>query len=599
MFFKVRVFFIFKIPMHTENFDTAGEFRALHSCFPTCGRRPVIGITANYADDKATLAEAYYRSVLEAGGVPLLIPPYPEREALIESLSHIDALLLTGGADIDPRYMHEEPDYSLLHNINPARDEQELLLTLLANARNLPILGICRGVQVLATAFGGSVHQDIYAALGTELLNHDQTPVERGVATHEVLMAHDSLLSRLFGCERLDVNTFHHQAVNRVPQGFKVVATSPDGVIEAIEAVDGRSIIGVQWHPESFIMNGNCVMMPLFRWLVDEAALHRRVVELHKRVLTIDSHCDTPMLSDTGYRLGSRDDVALVDLHKMSEGLLDATTMVAYIPQGARDAQSLKLATEKADALLDWVVAGVVDNAASVSLCGNPEELYKAKREGKRAIMLGVENGYAIGRDITNIERLRSRGVVYMTLCHNGDNDICDSARGNAEHDGLSAFGKEVVREMNRVGMVVDLSHAAESTFWQVLECSSAPVVCSHSSCRALCDHPRNLTDEQMRALASKGGVVQVTMYSGFLCKEGEATLDDFMRHLLHAIDVAGIEHVGIGTDFDGDGKVVGCSSASQLCNVTRELLRRGFSADDIEKIWGGNWLRVMQQVQN
>ena len=599
MFFKVRVFFIFKIPMHTENFDTAGEFRALHSSFPTCGRRPVIGITANYADDKATLAEAYYRSVLEAGGVPLLIPPYPEREALIESLSHIDALLLTGGADIDPRYMHEEPDYSLLHSINPARDEQELLLTLLANARNLPILGICRGVQVLATAFGGSVHQDIYAALGTELLNHDQTPVERGVVTHEVLMAHDSLLSRLFGCERLDVNTFHHQAVNRVPQGFKVVATSPDGVIEAIEAVDGRSIIGVQWHPESFIMNGNCVMMPLFRWLVDEAALHRRVVELHKRMLTIDSHCDTPMLSDTGYRLGSRDDVALVDLHKMSEGLLDATTMVAYIPQGARDAQSLKLATEKADALLDWVVAGVVDNAASVSLCGNPEELYKAKREGKRAIMLGVENGYAIGRDITNIERLRSRGVVYMTLCHNGDNDICDSARGNAEHDGLSAFGKEVVREMNRVGMMVDLSHAAESTFWQVLECSSAPVVCSHSSCRTLCDHPRNLTDEQMRALASKSGVVQVTMYSGFLCKEGEATLDDFMRHLLHAIDVAGIEHVGIGTDFDGDGKVVGCSSASQLCNVTRELLRRGFSADDIEKIWGGNWLRVMQQVQN
>ena len=584
--------------MSANKFDVKGEFRALHSGYPVCGRRPVIGITANFAQGKATLAEAYYRSVLEAGGVPLLIPPYPEREALMETLSHIDALLLTGGADIDPRYMREAPDYSLLHGINPARDEQELLLAQLADARCLPILGICRGVQVIAAAFGGSVHQDIYAALGTQLLNHDQEPVERGVATHDVVIAPGSLLCRIFGREKLMVNTFHHQAVSRVPVGFEVVATSPDGVIEGIEAVDGRVIMGVQWHPESFIMNGDDVMMPLFRWLVDEAALYRRVTELHKRILTIDSHCDTPMLSHTGYRLDRRDEVALVDLHKMSEGMLDATTMVAYIPQGARDEASLQQATEKAETLLGWVVAGVADNAAHVALCSAPDRLYELKKEGKRAIMLGVENGYAIGHDLSNIERLRRKGIVYMTLCHNGDNDICDSARGNGEHGGLSAFGREVVREMNRVGMMVDLSHAAESTFWQVLECSTKPVVCSHSSCRALCDHPRNLTDEQMRALAAKGGVVQVTMYSGFLRKEGEATLDDFLAHLQHAIDVAGIDHVGIGTDFDGDGKVIGCSSASQLRNVTRELIRLGFTRADIEKIWGGNWLRVMQEVQ-
>ena len=584
--------------MSVDRFDVGGEFRALHDRYPVCGGRPVIGITANFADGKATLADAYYRSVLEAGGVPLLIPPYSEREALLETLSHIDALLLTGGADIDPRYMGEEPDYSLLHTINPARDGQELLLAQLADARSLPILGICRGVQVIAAAFGGSVHQDIYAALGPQLLNHDQEPVERGVATHDVAFAADSRLGAIFDRERLSVNTFHHQAVSRVPAGFEVVATSPDGVIEGIEATDGRSIIGVQWHPESFIMNGDGSMMPLFRWLVDEAALYRRVAELHKGMLTIDSHCDTPMLSATGYRLDRRDEVALVDLHKMSEGLLDATTMVAYIPQGERDDESLEQAAEKADALLDWVAAAVADNAAHVALCCSPDELYRTKTQGKRAIMLGVENGYAIGRDLSGIERLRRRGVVYMTLCHNGDNDICDSARGCGEHGGLSAFGREVVREMNRTGMVIDLSHAAESTFWQVLECSGKPVVCSHSSCRALCDHPRNLTDEQMRALAAKDGVVQVTMYSGFLRKEGEATLDDFMTHLQHAIDVAGIDHVGIGTDFDGDGKVIGCASASQLRNVTRELLRRGFAAADIEKIWGGNWLRVMQQVQ-
>lgn len=146
--------------------------------------------------------------------------------------------------------------------------------------------------------------------------------------------------------------------------------------------------------------------------------------------------------------------------------------------------------------------------------------------------------------------------------------------------------------------MMIDLSHAAETTFYQTLELSTQPVVCSHSSCRALCNHPRNLTDEQMRALAAKGGVVQITMYKGFLVDEGEATLDDFMRHLLHAVDVAGIEHVGIGSDFDGDGTIVGCADASAMRNVTRELLRAGFSDEDIQKIWGGNWLRVMRCVQ-
>lgn len=594
----MRVFFVFLILMLADKFDVKAEFAALHSRYPLCESRPVIGITANFSDGKATLADAYYRSVLEAGGVPLLIPPYPEREPLIETLSHIDALLLTGGADIDPRYMGEEPDYSLLHNINTARDEQELLLAQLANARSLPILGICRGVQAVAAAFGGSVHQDIYAALGSLLIAHDQEPVERGVATHDVAILPGSRLFGLFGKEQLAVNTFHHQAVSRVPEGFAVVATSSDGVIEAIEAVDGRSIIGVQWHPESFIMVGDESMMPLFRWLVGEAALYRSVTELHRRILTLDSHCDTPMLSATPYRLECRDLVALVDIHKMAEGLLDVTTMAAYIPQGARDEEALKKAGEKADRLLEWVAGRVAGNEAHISLCTTADELYRAKAAGKRAIMLAVENGYAIGRDLSNVERLRSKGVVYITLCHNGDNDICDSARGNSEHGGLSAFGHEVVREMNRVGMMIDLSHAAESTFWQVLECSERPVVCSHSSCRALCDHPRNLTDEQMRALAAKGGVVQVTMYSGFLRKDGEATLDDFLAHLQHAIDVAGIDHVGIGTDFDGDGKVIGCSSASQLRNVTRELLRRGLSAADIEKIWGSNWLRVMRQVQ-
>ena len=579
-------------------FDIRGEYKSLHSRFPMGVSSPVIGITANYRDGNATVAEAYYASVLEAGGTPLIIPPYSNRNALVETLKHIDGLLFTGGADIDPRYMGEEPDYTLLHAINPKRDEQELLLVLLAIDMNIPILGICRGMQVIAAALGGNVYQDIYAALGKELLHHDQEPVERHVATHDVVFAKESLLYKIFGSEALAVNTFHHQAVSNVPVGFEITATAPDGVIEGMEAVDGRSIIAVQWHPESFILDGNRCMMPLFEWIVKEAVLYRRSREVHSRIISLDSHCDTPMLFANGYEMYERSETALVDLHKMYEGSLDVVTMVAYIKQEARDEKSLLRATQEADSLLKGIADRVQRCADDVALCDNPSELYALKKSGKKVVMRGIENGYAIGNDLSNIERYRNMGIVYMTLCHNGDNDICDSARGNGEHGGLSAFGKEVVREMNRVGMLIDLSHAAESTFWQVLELSEKPVVCSHSSCKQLCNHPRNLSDEQLRAIAEKGGVVQVTMYSGFLREEGDALLGDFMAHLEHAIDIAGIDHVGIGTDFDGDGAVIGCSCAAQLLNITRELLRCGYSDTDIEKIWGGNWLRVMQQVQ-
>ena len=582
-----------------DKFDIRGEYSSIHSHFPASTPSPVIGITANYRDNNAMVAEAYYLSVLEAGGTPMIIPPYANRNALMETLRHVDALLLTGGADIDPRYMGQEPDYTLLHSINPKRDEQELLLVRLAVDMNIPILGICRGMQVLAAALGGDVHQDIYAALGDGLLNHDQEPAERHVATHDVCISNDTLLRRIFSCDTIAVNTFHHQSVCCVPAGFDVVATSPDGVIEAMEAVDGRVILAVQWHPESFILNGDRCMMPLFDWIVGEACLYRRSREIHSRIVSVDSHCDTPMLFAQGYEMYERSGTALVDMHKMCQGALDAVTMVAYLKQGARDEASLLKATEDADMLLQGIADRVMRCDGHVALCASPAEVVAAKRAGKRVVMRGIENGYAIGKDLSNIQRYRDMGVVYMTLCHNGDNDICDSARGKNEHGGLSDFGKEVVREMNRTGMLIDLSHAAESSFWQVLEYSSQPVVCSHSSCKALCNHPRNLTDEQLEAIASKGGVVQVTMYSGFLRQEGEATLDDFIAHLEHAVKVAGIDHVGIGTDFDGDGAVIGCSDASQLLNVTRELLRRGYGEVELEKIWGANWLRVMHHVQH
>jgi microsomal dipeptidase-like Zn-dependent dipeptidase len=213
--------------------------------------------------------------------------------------------------------------------------------------------------------------------------------------------------------------------------------------------------------------------------------------------------------------------------------------------------------------------------------------------------MRGIENGYAIGKDLKNVERYRHRGVVYMTLCHNGDNLICDSAKGSTcLNNGVSEFGEKVILEMNNVGMMVDLSHGGEQSFWNALEISRLPIVCTHSSCRAICNHPRNLTDDQLKALAAAGGVCQITLYNGFLREDGRATIVDAMQHLQHAVNLVGVEHVGLGTDFDGDGGVPGLADASELINFTRRLLRLNFKEEEIKMIWGGNFLRVMEQVQ-
>ena len=577
-------------------FDIQADYDRIHRTFPGHKTAPIIGITGNFRDGDCTLAEGYYQSILKAGGVPFIIPCYDDTDALINTLDKLDGILLTGGADINPLFLGEEPIQEL-HGINPRRDRQELLLTRLAADRQIPILGICRGIQTMNAALGGPLYQDIHSQMEGTRIKHDQN-LDRCYASHTVAIEKDTLLHRLFKTDTIAVNSFHHQAIKEPAPGFRVCARATDGVIEAMESTEYKSMLGVQWHPECFILKGDECMMPLFQWLVQEATSFKEAKRMHDRILTLDSHCDTPMFFDQQIDFASRDPKILVDLHKMTEGKLDATIMVAYLKQLELTDEALLAATAKADRILNEIEAMVAKSCSYVDIAYTPADLYRLKAEGKKAIMLGIENGYAIGKDISNIERFRNRGVVYMTLCHNGNNQLCGSARFNDEGMGVNAFGEQVIKEMNRVGMMVDISHAGEQTFYDALNISTKPIVASHSSARALCNHPRNLTDAQLKALADKGGVAQVTLYSGFLKEQGMATIQDAIDHLNHMVNIMGIEHVGIGTDFDGDGGITGCASASELTNFTRCLLKERYSEADIRRIWGGNFLRVMEEVQ-
>ena len=580
-----------------NSFDWQSQLAAVYKSFPEASCKPVIGITGNYGDFACKLGEGYYKSVLKAGGVPVIIPPLDDTDAVINTLEHIDGLLLSGGADMNPLYGGEEPS-PLLGDINSERDLPELLITHLAFSRQIPMLGICRGVQTLAMALGGKVMQDVS---GVAKVKHSQD-ADRSEKTHRVTIERDSTLYKIYGTEVLYVNSFHHQAVSEAGEHFWVTAKSSDGIIEAMESREFKSILGVQWHPECLGEDG----LPIFQWLVREAVSYHATCRLHQRILTLDSHCDTPMFFSQDVDFGSRDSKLLVDLHMLSEGHQDATIMVCYLPQPKQDESfSTKVdfdvagPTEYADLIFDKIESIVEKNMQYLRIARTPADLYVNKQQGLKSIMLGIENGVALNGQLQNLSHFAQRGIVYMTLCHNGDNDICDSARGTNTHNGISPFGREIICELNRLGIMVDLSHASEKSFYDALEFSQHPIVCSHSSCRALCDHPRNLSDEQMRALAARGGVMQVTLYHGFLEKNGEATVIHALQHLDHAVQIMGIDHVGIGTDFDGDGGIRGFADSSETINFTRQLLARQYSESDIQKIWGGNFLRVMNLVQS
>lgn len=616
-----------------KSFSIESYLNKIYSSFPEAHPKPLIGVTANYAGGDATLRDKYYEQIVRAGGVPVIMPPVADKDVIINTLESIDGLLLTGGGDINPLWMGEQPAPQL-HSINATRDLAELLTVRLAFNRQVPMLGICRGIQTLAVALGGKVAQDVSIQHSTFNIQNAAAPIkhsqdaDRWEPTHTISIEPGSMLAEALeetinlnsqsSILKTCVNSFHHQAVASTGPRFRVSATAPDGIIEAIESNEFKPIMGVQWHPEWLGDDG----LPLFKWLVGNAAIFSEAKRLHERMLTLDTHCDTPMFFPQGVRFDQRDSRILYDLHKMTDGRQDAVIMAAYLPQpklGEKFSDKVDIAgiikhnptlltphsssltpNSYADLIFDKLEQIVAENSDYISIARTPADLYEDKRKGRKSIMFAIENGLALNHDLGNVRHFAQRGVVYITLCHNGDNDICDSNIGSRMHNGVSDFGAKVIGRMNDEGIMVDLSHASEKSFYDALEISRTPIVCSHTCCRALCDVPRNLTDDQMRALAARGGVAQITLYHGFLRKDApEATIMDAIAHLEHAISVMGIDHVGIGTDFDGDGTVRGCADASELVNFTVHLLRKRYSWRDIGKIWGGNWLRVMAKVQS
>ena len=380
-----------------------------------------------------------------------------------------------------------------------------------------------------------------------------------------------------------------------------------------------------------------------------EEELIARALEIHDRVLTFDSHADTPLrMIEPGFDMAERHDPnetgSKVDYPRMIEGGLDAIFFAAFVAQDIRDDDGNSRAKALSLQMIDAVIESTEANSDVVGLALDPDDAYELEKEGKRAIYIGIENGYPIGSDLSNVELYFDKGVRYITLVHSTNNDLADSATDpqGTEHEGISEFGEQVVQEMNRLGVIVDVSHGSDDVFFDAIEMSKAPIIASHSNARAVTAHDRNMSDEMLKLMAENGGVVQLTMLSDYLrdapdnpeldaavealraemkpfsemTREERAELRQAMNelneefsvppatvkhavdHIDHIVNVAGIDHVGIGCDFDGGGGIEGVFDASEVMNITIELVRRGYTEEQIAKIWGGNLIRVFREVQ-
>ncbi|MEI6884907.1 MAG: dipeptidase [Bacteroidota bacterium] len=376
----------------------------------------------------------------------------------------------------------------------------------------------------------------------------------------------------------------------------------------------------------------------------DNDKLVKKAEKIQHSVFTIDSHTDTPLRLMTGdFDISLKHDTGSqpgkVDFPRMKEGGLDAIFFGVFISQGKRNPEAFLHAKNEAFEIIDTIDAVLKRNKSVASLALDPDQGYRLKKEGKIAVFMGMENGYPLGLDLSLAEAYFKRGIRYITLCHTKNNDICDSSNDTLAFGGLSAFGIKLVKEMNRLGMMIDVSHMSDKAFYDVMHYSDLPVIASHSCSRAICDNPRNLNDQMLMALAANGGVVQMCILSAYVKADPNpakdsaraelrkkyhdyeglskdemkqarkdwrsldekfpahlATVSDVVDHIDHMVKVAGIDHVGIGTDFDGGGGVSGCKDVSEMKNITLELVRRKYSVSEIRKIWGGNLMRVMKQ---
>ncbi len=326
---------------------------------------------------------------------------------------------------------------------------------------------------------------------------------------------------------------------------------------------------------------------------------------IHAATLALDTHIDIrwpdppEWTSETDRR---------VDLPKMLRGGMKAAVFIAYVGQGKRDEDSHDAAGARAEAMLRHIRARA--NGQGRRFCASADELEAAHAQGATAVLSAVENGYAMGRDLSRLALWRSLGAIYLTVTHDGHNDLADSARpksdlgdGVAEHGGLSVLGRQAVEEMNRVGLIVDVSHTAKPTMMQAAVLSRTPVVATHACCRALCDHPRNLDDEQLDMLRATGGLIQITALDSFLRPapaggNSPATVSDLADHVDYAVRRIGLDHVGLSSDFDGGGGIPGWANASETGGVTAELFRRGYGAREIGLLWSGNFLRMMRLAE-
>jgi membrane dipeptidase len=346
----------------------------------------------------------------------------------------------------------------------------------------------------------------------------------------------------------------------------------------------------------------------------DDATLRERARAIHSRVVTLDTHIDIPVdfgspTVDPGVRGDSQ-----FDLLKMAEGGLDAAFFIVYVPQTSRTDAGYAGARTDALRKFDGIAGMTRRYSERIGLACRSADVETIRASGRLAAMIGVENGYSIGRDLALLQTYHDRCARYFGLVHNGHNDIADSASPNQAlddpqeaHGGLSAFGEEVVQELNRLGIMVDVSHGSKKTMLHAIRISRAPVIASHSGAAALTPHRRNLDDEQLLALKTNGGVAQVVAVSDFLkmpsadsagTARPRAGVVDLVNHIDHIVKVAGIDHVGIASDFDGGGGIDGWEDASETMNVTLELVRRGYSETDIARIWSGNLLRVWREVE-